>query len=79
MAESDGNNNIQQGCGGTNIPQTDNTAIPCDEYVKSDCVVISGGVPYLGVLPNATLEEYIRHLNNTIKSLDLRIKQLENN
>lgn len=75
---SDSTNSEIKVCGGTNIPQTDNTLIPCDEYVKDVCILISEGVPYLGVLPNSTLLEYIQSLNNTIKSLDLRIKQLEN-
>lgn len=77
MSTNNGNNNTQ-GCAGTNIPQTDNSMIPCEEYIKSECITISDGVPYLGVLPNSTLTEYIQKLNNTIKSLDLRIKELEN-
>ena len=46
----------------TNIPQTDNTPLPCDDYVNDICVTIHEGYPFINSNDNESLKEVLEKI-----------------
>ena len=63
------------------VPETDNTPIPCDEFINSDCVIldnISATVKnYFNLGDTPTLTEYAENIGLSLKDVRERIVTLE--
>ena len=66
-----------KGCGQTNIPETDNTQLPCEEFVSTDCVIYPEAILPFGIVENTDLTVIIKELVKRIRQNKLKISQLE--
>lgn len=64
-------------CVDVNIPTTDNSNIPCEEYVDWGCVVINEDLSYLELLDGASIKEVVLALITEIQTKATRISSLE--
>ncbi len=72
-------------CGQTNIPSTDNTQLPCEEFVSTDCIIYPESILPFGILVNSSLTVVIKSLVKRIRQnlttntqLKNRVQELEN-
>ena len=69
-------------CTQINIPTVDNSAIKCDEFYYSDCVIIDEIYNKIGNLEKENLNSFFFFFNNKISILEqeiLSLKQIINN
>ena len=66
-----------KGCGQTNIPETDNTQLPCEEFISTDCVIYPEAVLPFGIVEDTDLTVIIKELVKRIRQNKLKINQLE--
>ena len=66
-------------CGQTNIPQTDNTQIECEEFISSNCVVYPEAILAFGLQAGLPLTTIITELVKRIRQDQLAITQLKAN
>lgn len=66
-----------KGCGQTNIPETDNTQLPCEEFVSTDCVIYPEAILPFGIVEDTDLTTVIKELVKRIRQNKLKINQLE--
>lgn len=64
------------GCNQVNIPTTDNTDIPCEEYVNAECVIVPDAIPFIGSTDNDSLDDVIALLVAKIKQQQQIINNL---
>lgn len=63
-------------CKQVNIPKTDNTEIPCEEYIKETCVIIEEAVPFIGSGAGIALKELIERVIDKMKNQQRQINNL---
>lgn len=66
-----------KGCGQTNIPETDNTQLPCEEFTSTDCVIYPDAILPFGIVEDTDLTVIIKELVKRIRQNKLKINQLE--
>ena len=70
-------NVITDGCN-NDKPVVDNSLIECGgNYKEQECVIIRGGLPFIGVLPNSNIGEVIIALVDKLVLIDAEIKRLK--
>jgi len=72
-------------CGQTNIPETDNSQIECEEFYSTNCIIYPEPILPFGVLTNSSLTVVIKALVKRIRQnltsntqLKSRVQELEN-
>lgn len=64
-------------CGQTNIPTTNETPLPCKEFISDKCVLHEEALAYLGLPTNTPYNELIEALVNSLSDARSRITQIE--
>ena len=64
-------------CGQTNIPSTDNTDLPCEDYISQECIIIADAYPFIGSVVNESLGNVILKLVKKMEGQSKVIKQLK--
>ena len=64
-------------CTQINIPTVDNSAIKCDEFYYSDCVIIDEIYNKIGNLEKENLNSFFFFFNNKISQMNNKISILE--
>lgn len=64
-------------CGQTNIPETDNEQLECNEFISSNCVVYPEAILAFGIPQNESLTTVITELIRRIRQDQLAITQLK--
>jgi len=65
-------------CGQTNIPTTDETPLPCEEFTSTRCATHEDALTYLLLPENSTLDVIIEALLLSLIDARQRIEILEN-
>jgi len=65
-------------CGQTNIPTTDETPLPCEEFTDTKCAIHADALTYLLLPENSTLDVIIEALLLSLIDARQRIEILEN-
>lgn len=55
-----------------------NCDVDCDEYVKTDCVIHTGAIAYLGLEAGASTTEILLKLVQTVEYLQAQINTINN-
>jgi hypothetical protein len=64
-------------CGQTNIPETDNTQLPCEEFVSTDCVIYPEAILPFGIVEDTDLTVIVKELVKRIRQNKTKINELE--
>lgn len=65
-------------CQQTNVAEVDNSAVKCDKFISSDCIIHEEAISYLGLDENASITEVFQALLFSLIDARNRIEQLEN-
>ena len=65
-------------CPQINIPQVDNNAPECTEYINPKCVIIPDANPFIGAQANTPLDVYLDLMNTKMKQQQYLINTLVN-
>ena len=66
-----------KGCGQTNIPETDNTQLPCEEFVSTDCVIYPEAILPFGIVEDTDLTTVIKELVKRIRQNKVKISSIQ--
>lgn len=64
-------------CSQVNIPEVDNSEIPCTSFNKTDCIIFPSALTYFNIPQNSTVTEVINALVASLIDARQRITQLE--
>lgn len=64
-------------CGQTNIPTTDETPLPCEDFRSTRCTLHEDAIAYLGLTANTPLNEVLDALLTSLTDARSRILVLE--
>lgn len=64
-------------CGQTNIPNTDETTLECNEFISTGCSIHKAAISYLGLEENTTLDVVIEALMLSLIDTRNRLSILE--
>lgn len=65
-------------CTQVNIPQVDNSNLPCEEYINDECIIVGEAIPYIGSTINDSLEDVIKLMVLKMKQQQQQLINLRN-
>lgn len=64
-------------CTQTNVAETDNSALACDKFTSTDCIIHEAAISYLGLPENSSMTEVVAAMMLSLIDARNRITILE--
>ena len=64
-------------CTQTNVAEIDNSAIECEKFISTDCIIHAEAISYLGLPENSSMTDVISALMLSLIDVRNRVTNLE--